>query len=158
MQNWTTIFGCGLPIVLETSFRPSVVRQKLEHHKHNWGLHDRGLMDASDPRFDSHLNDARNGFLRSDIKGWFLGVGYCYAVNPPVFGSICAGPIPFFRLSITWLVRYLRRGRATGAHRYLLVASKNIPGWVYSFIAGMLELCVCSTVRKIRSQIGRGVA
>ena len=181
MQNWMTIFGCCLPSVFETSFclnytgdfekaggvsvfvatfalpRSFAILNKLAYQKYNWGLNDRGSVSA---------NDAHDRCLGSDIEDWFLGAGQCYTVNAFLFGSICVGPIPFFPLSIMRLVCNLQRGRAAvasllsaacffvSAYLYRLVASQNIPGWVYIFIAGMPELDVCATVCKVRSQIG----
>ena len=40
---------------------------------------------------------------------WFLSLGDQYGVNPIIFGSIYVGAIPFFTLSVGWLVRNLRR-------------------------------------------------
>jgi len=43
----------------------------------------------------------------SDMMAWFFGLGERYGVNPLIFGSIYVGAIPFFSLSIAWLVRNL---------------------------------------------------
>ena len=43
----------------------------------------------------------------SDMTAWFFGLGERYGVNPLIFGSIYVGAIPFFSLSIAWLVRNL---------------------------------------------------
>jgi len=108
------------------------------------------------------------GHLIDAIKDWFLNLGREHGVNPFVFGAIYVGAIPFFSLSIAWLIRNLRRRRSpvvpalaaslcfVSAYLYLLVAGKNIPAWVYLFVAGMLAFGVYSTVRKIKSRLNEG--
>jgi hypothetical protein len=95
---------------------------------------------------------------------WFMGLGEQYGVNPFLFGTIYVGAIPFFTLSVAWLVRNLRRKQSVvlptlsagfffiSAYLYLLVAGRNIPLWVYAFIAAMVGFGIYSTVQKIRSQ------
>lgn len=50
------------------------------------------------------------------VKNWFFGLSDQYGVDPLVFGSISIGAIPFFWLSVAWLVRTVRQGpvRAVG--------------------------------------------
>jgi len=43
---------------------------------------------------------------------WFLSLGEAYGVNPFIFGGIYIGAIPFFTLSIGWLVRNYRKGKS----------------------------------------------
>ncbi len=95
---------------------------------------------------------------------WFLSLGDQYGVNPIIFGSIYVGAIPFFTLSIARLIRNLRRKQSivlpalsasfffVSAYLYLLVAGRNIPLWVYGFIAVMIAYGVYSTIKKIRTQ------
>ena len=45
-------------------------------------------------------------------KDWFLGLGEQYGVNPIIFGSIYVGAIPFFTLSLGWLVKNYRKGKS----------------------------------------------
>ena len=99
---------------------------------------------------------------------WFLSLGDQYGVNPIIFGSIYVGAIPFFTVSVAWLVRNLRRRQSivlpalsasfffVSAYLYLLVAGRNIPVWVYGFIAVMIAYGVYSTVQKIRQQAAEG--
>ncbi len=99
---------------------------------------------------------------------WFLSLGDQYGVNPIIFGSIYVGAIPFFTLSIARLIRNLRRKQSivlpalsasfffVSAYLYLLVAGRNIPLWVYGFIAVMIAYGVYSTVQKIRRQAAEG--
>jgi len=159
----------GVPAVLERFAPPNsfAISNKLEYQKYNWGLNDSGSVGAAYSGFDFYIDYVQNGYLVSDIKGWFLGLGKRYGVNPLIFGSIYVGAIPFFSLSIAWLVRNLRRGQSVvapllsaafffvSAYLYLLVAGQNIPVWVYIVIAGMLAFGVWSTVRKVRGQVGR---
>ena len=95
---------------------------------------------------------------------WFLSLGEQYGVNPIIFGSIYVGAIPFFTLSVARLVRNLRRKQSIvlpalsagfffiSAYLYLLIAGRNIPLWVYGFLAVMVLFGVYSTVKKIRRQ------
>lgn len=98
------------------------------------------------------------------FSDWFLSLGDQYGVNPIIFGSIYVGAIPFFTLSVGWLVRNLRRKQPIvlptlaaafffiSAYLYLLIAGRNIPWWVYGFIAAMIAFGIYSTVQKIRKQ------
>lgn len=157
----------GVPLFLARFAPPQsfAAANKLEYEDYNWGLNDSGDAGASYSEWEFRVDYARNGYLKSDIEGWFLGLGEKYGVNPVIFGSIYVGAIPFFSLSIAWTVRNLRRGKSAAipllaaafcfvsAYLYLLVAGKNIPAWVYFFIAGMLIFGVWSTVRKVKARI-----
>lgn len=44
-----------------------------------------------------------------DLKDWFIGLGEQYNVNPIIFGSIYVGAVPFFLLSLRWLVKRLKQ-------------------------------------------------
>lgn len=95
---------------------------------------------------------------------WFMSLGEEYGVNPIIFGSIYVGAIPFFTICIGWLVRNLRRKKSIvlpallasfffiSAYLYLLIAGRNIPLWVYGFIAAMVAFGIYSTLKKIRTQ------
>lgn len=99
------------------------------------------------------------------IQEWFLGLGQQYGVNPIVFGSIYVGAIPFFTLSVGWLVRNYRRGKPIvlpvllamfffiSAYLYLLIVGHNIPVWVYGVVAGMVVYGIFSTVSKIKKKV-----
>jgi len=156
-------------VILERFAPPHsfAISNKLEYQNYNWRRKDSGSVASSYSSFDFYRDYARNGYLRSDIEGWFFGLGKRYGVNPLIFGGIYVGAIPFFSLSIAWLVRNLRRGRSAvaplfsvvfffvSAYLYLLVASQSLPVWVYIFIAGMLAFGVWSTGPKVRNQVGR---
>ena len=80
------------------------------------------------------------------LVDWSLSLGAKYGVNPFIFGTIYVGAIPFFSLSIAWLVRNIRRRRSpalpalsagfwfVSAYLYLVVVGKNVPLWVYGFV------------------------
>ncbi|MBI4547415.1 MAG: hypothetical protein HY707_05520 [Ignavibacteriae bacterium] len=99
------------------------------------------------------------------FKDWFMSLGTQYGVNPIIFGSIYVGAIPFFTLSVAWVMRNLRKKRSiilpllsTGfffvsAYLYLIIVGHNVPLWVYAFIAGMVIFGVISTVKKIRKKL-----
>ena len=102
-----------------------------------------------------------------DLQQWFLSLGEQYGVNPVVFGIIYVGAIPFFTLSVGWLIRNLRQKKSIvlpalssafffiSAYLYLIIAGQNIPTWVYVFIAVMVLFGVYSTVKKIREQAAK---
>ena len=159
----------GVPVFLE-KYAPSnsfAIPNKLEYQSYNWGLNDSGSLGDSYSAFEFYIDYARNGYLRSDVGGWFFGLGKNYGVDPVIFGTIYVGAIPFFLLSIAWLVRNLRGGRPAvvpllsaafffvSAYLYLIIAGKNIPVWVYVFVVGMLAYGTWSTVRKVRTQVGK---
>ncbi len=98
---------------------------------------------------------------------WFLGLGVQYGVNPIIFGSIYVGAIPFFTLSLGWLVRNLRQKKPIAlpalsagfffisAYLYLLIAGQNIPIPVYIAIAVLIAFGIYTTVNKVRAQLGK---
>ena len=85
-----------------------------------------------------------------------------YGVNPVVFGVLYFGSMPLFALSVGWWWRSARQGRSTplpalttgllfvGAYLYVLVAGRNLPLWVYFFMAAMLILGSVTTWRSFR--------
>lgn len=103
--------------------------------------------------------------LFEPIKVWFLGLGDNYGVNPIIFGSIYVGAIPFFTLSIGWLVKNLKKQKSiilpilsasfcfVSAYLYLIIVGKNVPLWVYLFVVIIIIFGAYSAVRKVRKQI-----
>jgi len=99
------------------------------------------------------------------IRHWLLGLGLHYGVNPLLFGAIYVGAVPLFSLSLAWLARSVRRRKSpvvpalsalfwfVSAYLYLLVAGRNIPAWVYFFIAAMVIAGGYSAVRKIAANL-----
>ena len=102
--------------------------------------------------------------LWTALKEWFFGLGAQYGVNPIIFGSISVGAIPFFWLSVAWLVRNLRRGRSPflpvlatslcvlSAYIYLFVAGENLPLWVYALVVALVGYSAYSTVQTVRAR------
>ncbi|MDV6375242.1 hypothetical protein [Deinococcus arenicola] len=85
-----------------------------------------------------------------------------YGVNPVIFGALYFGTMPLFALSVAWWIRRFRRGESTlfpaavtgvlfiAAYLYVLVAGRNLPVWVYIFMAAMLILGGFSTWRQLK--------
>lgn len=98
-------------------------------------------------------------------KVWFLGLGEQYGVNPIIFGSIYVGAIPFFTISLGWLVKNYRKGKSIvfpalsttfffiSAYLYLIVAGKNVPIWVYGVIVLLVIGGAYSTLQKIKRKV-----
>lgn len=99
------------------------------------------------------------------ISAWFYSLGENYGVNPLIFGAIYVGAIPFFSLSIAWLIKNYRQKKSIvlpalsamfffiSAYIYLIFAGKNVPVWVYGFVILLLIFGAYSTIKKIRKQI-----
>lgn len=99
------------------------------------------------------------------IQNWFLSLGTQYGVNPFIFGAIYVGAVPFFSLSIGWLIRNYRRGKSIvlpalsamfffiSAYIYLMFAGKNVPWWVYGVVVLLIVIGAYSTIKKVRRQI-----
>jgi len=112
--------------------------------------------------------DLLTSFLLSDFwiafKEWFFSLGEQYGVDPIIFGSISVGAIPFFWLSVAWLVRNLRQGRSPflpvvatslcvlSAYIYLFIAGENLPLWVYALVIGLIGYSAYSTVQTVREK------
>lgn len=84
-----------------------------------------------------------------------------YNVNPYIFATIYVGAIPFFTVSVAWIIRNKKQKKpvtlpvlSTGfflssAYLYLLVAGENVPVWVYAVVVGLLGYGIYSTFKKI---------
>ncbi len=95
------------------------------------------------------------------LSTWFMGLGTEYGVNPLIFGAIYVGAIPFFTLSLAWLVKNIQQKKplilpvfSTGfffisAYLYLILAGRNVPYWVYLFIAALVAAGAWTTMQKI---------
>ncbi len=105
-------------------------------------------------------------FMRWEaIQNWFLSLGAEYGVNPLIFGAIYVGAIPFFSISIGWLIRNYRQKKSVvlpalsamfffiSAYIYLIFAGKNVPVWVYGAVVLLIIIGAYSTVKKVRKQI-----
>lgn len=98
-------------------------------------------------------------------KEWFLGLGKQYGVNPFIFGSIYVGAIPFFTLSIGWLIKNYRKGKSIvppalvattcfiSAYVYLIIVGQNVPWWVYGIVILMVVYGAWSTYKSVRKKI-----
>ncbi len=97
------------------------------------------------------------------INEWLMSLSENYNVNPYIFGGIYVGAIPFFTLSVAWIIRNKRKGKpitlpviSTGfflssAYLYLMIAGENVPIWVYILIIGLLGYGIYSTFMKIKN-------
>jgi hypothetical protein len=91
-------------------------------------------------------------------------------VDPLIFGSISVGAIPFFWLSVAWLVRNLRHGRSPvlpviatslcvlSAYIYLFIAGENLPYWVYALVVGLIGYSAYSTLQTVRTKTAAAAA
>ncbi len=98
------------------------------------------------------------------VKEWFLSLGDKYGVDPVIFGSIYVGAIPFFTLSIAWIVKNYRKGKSItlpvlsasfffiSAYIYLFIAGENIPWWVYVLLGAMIAYGAWSTYNSTRKK------
>jgi len=102
-----------------------------------------------------------------DINTWFMGLGSRYGVDPLIFGAIYVGAIPFFTLSLAWLVKNLKEKKPvilpavlTGfffisAYLYLIAAGRNVPFWVYLVILALVVSGAWSTLRTISRKLSQ---
>ena len=102
------------------------------------------------------------------FRDWFLSLGTEYGVNPWIFGAIYVGAIPFFLASVGWVVKRARAGRSTvlptmlagfffvSAYLYLAIAGRNIPPWVWIFLAVLIVWGAMAQVRNTRAKIRAG--
>lgn len=101
----------------------------------------------------------------SIAKDWFFSLGENYGVNPIIFGSIYVGAIPFFTISIGWLVQNYRKKKSIilpalsatfffiSAYLYLIIAGRNVPFWVYLVVIAMVAVGAYSTIKKVKGRI-----
>ncbi|CAN5725698.1 hypothetical protein BH24ACI3_BH24ACI3_00250 [soil metagenome] len=106
-----------------------------------------------------------NTVMIESIYTWFLSLGAEYGVNPFIFGAIYIGAVPFFSISVAWLIRNYRRRRSIilpalsamfffiSAYIYLIIAGRNVPIWVYGVVVLLILIGAYSTIKKIRRQI-----
>jgi hypothetical protein len=99
------------------------------------------------------------------IREWFLALGANYGVNPWIFGAIYIGAIPFFFLSIGWLVKRARVDRSivvptlcagfcfVSAYIYLAIVGRDVPVWVWVFLGVLIVYGAASNIRSTRRKI-----
>ena len=87
-----------------------------------------------------------------------------YKFSSYIFGGIYIGAIPFFFLSLYRMIKNIKNKKPfvlpallTGfffisAYLYLIIVGRNIPVWVYFFIAIMIGYGVYSTLKKIKEK------
>ncbi|QZH75589.1 MAG: hypothetical protein JY451_02970 [Erythrobacter sp.] len=104
------------------------------------------------------------------LSDWFFSLGENYGVNPWIFGAIYVGAIPFFLASVGWIVKNARAGKSTvlptmlagfcfvSAYLYLAVVGRNIPAWVWIFLAVLVVYGAVSQVRQTRRKIAAAAA
>lgn len=156
-------YSGGLEGFLRKYAPPEAVKtlgdRKLEIHflRYSWSLNDQLNLGRHYSRFRLAIAWLRN---------WVLSLGPKYGVDPIIFALIYVGAIPFFTASVAWIIRNLRRRKSVAlpvfcaslcfvsAYLYLIIAGKNIPTWVYVFIAGMVAFGIYSTLKKIRTRAG----
>lgn len=108
--------------------------------------------------------------MLESFNSWFLSLGAEYGVNPYIFGGIYIGAIPFFILSIGWLVRNAKNGKSTvlptmsagfffvSAYLYLALVGNNIPVWVWFFLGALVIYGAWSSIRDTRKKIAAAKA
>jgi hypothetical protein len=96
---------------------------------------------------------------------WFMSLGKNYGVNPIIFGAIYVGAIPFFTLSLAWLVRNVKTKKSivlpvlstsfffVSAYLYLIISGENVPIWVYGLVILMLSYGGWSTYKRVKSKV-----
>lgn len=97
------------------------------------------------------------------LHDWLMGLSENYNVNPYIFAGIYVGAIPFFTLSVAWIVRNKRKDKSitlpvlstgfflSSAYIYLMIVGENVPAWVYVLIIGLLGYGIYSTFKKIQN-------
>lgn len=98
------------------------------------------------------------------IHQWLMSLSADYNVNPYIFSAIYVGAIPFFMVSVAWIIRNKKKDKtltlpilSTGlcmssAYIYLLIAGEGVPIWVYMMIVGLLGYGIYSTFNKVNAQ------
>lgn len=102
--------------------------------------------------------------LWNSFETWFLSLGKQYGVNPIVFGSIYLGAVPFFTVSVAWVVRNYRKKKNitlpilsaglffVSAYLYLFIVGRNLPWWVYALLLAMVIYGGYATFQKTRKK------
>lgn len=101
------------------------------------------------------------------VESWFFGLGAQYGVDPIIFGSIYLGAIPFFMLSLTWLLKNYRKNKSIvipalstiacfiSSYVYLIMVGKNVPWWVYVIVGLMILYGAWSTYRTVCKKMNK---
>lgn len=98
------------------------------------------------------------------LNEWLMSLSENYNVNPYVFAGIYVGAIPFFTLSVAWLIKNKRKDKSivlpilstgfflSSAYIYLMIAGENVPIWVYILIISLLGYGIYSTFKKVNNK------
>ncbi len=98
------------------------------------------------------------------IHEWLMNLSADYNVNPYIFAAIYVGAIPFFTISVAWIIRNKKQKKPitlpvfltgfflSSAYLYLLVAGENVPTWVYALVVGLLGYGIYATFKKINNK------
>lgn len=96
---------------------------------------------------------------------WYINIGNQYGVNPFIFGVIYVSAIPFFVISIGWIVRNYKKRKPIilpvlsttffflSSYIYLIFDGENIPSWIYGIVLIWAGYGAFVAVQKIRSRI-----
>lgn len=99
------------------------------------------------------------------VVDYYKTIGEKFSVNPVVFVSIHIVATPLFILAAGWIVQAYRRKKSillpavtavfvfNAANIYLIVAGKNIPWWVYAFVATTTGVSGYFSFRKIQNRL-----
>lgn len=101
------------------------------------------------------------------INSWdqALALGATYGVNPIIFAVIYLGAIPFFTISIGWLVNRYRAqqsivlpsivasGFFLSAYIYAILFGRNLPAWFYVIVIGWVVIGAFFTTRSTRKKL-----
>lgn len=98
------------------------------------------------------------------LHEWIMGLSADYSVNPYIFATIYVGAIPFFTVSVAWIMRNLKQNKPialpilsmgfclSSAYIYLLIVGENIPYWVYVLVIFLLAYGLYSTYQRIKDK------
>lgn len=103
----------------------------------------------------------------TNISEWMTDLGGQYGVNPLIFGAVYIGAIPFFSLSVAWIVRNVRLKKSivlpavsaafffVSSYLYLFAMGRGMPGWVYGVLALVVAAGIYSTWRNVRRRVAQ---
>lgn len=98
------------------------------------------------------------------VHEWLMTLSADYNVNPYVFAAIYVGAIPFFLISVAWILRNKKQDKSitlpiistgfflSSSYLYLLVAGENVPVFVYFVVGGLIGYGIYSAFNKINIQ------
>jgi hypothetical protein len=90
---------------------------------------------------------------------WFVSLGEPYGVNTFIFGGLYIGTVPFFWMSVFWLVKNTRRSKQTcipmalaslcwfSPYIYIFIAGNGLPVWIWAAM-GVAALFTLRSLRK----------